>query len=196
LPNKPQFKTGSQRVLPAGPVLQKLSKAKSESVDNSSGSKLVLKSITKQNSHTNTKLDNKYDNNIISSDRSSILEISGAIENSISTLKSAPTQSSIAIMQLCDKVQLFKLSCKQFSDHVPPQQRFRFRELLTKFESQCDLLKTSNSSTSSKLYSDLQNTLRDIVNVVQRWTLNDKFYWNNRFYTKVPNYTSVAAIHL
>jgi len=168
LPNKPQFKTGSQRVLPSGPVLQKLVKQKSESNDSSgnTSSKLVLKSITKQNSVT--KPDNKYDKNNISSDRSSILEISGAIESSLSTLKSSPNQSSIAIMQLSDKVQLLTLSCKQFSDHVPPQQRFRFRELLTKFESQCDQLKTSNSSTSSKLYTDLQNTLRDIVNSVQR----------------------------
>ncbi|CAG2172227.1 unnamed protein product, partial [Oppiella nova] len=165
LPNKPQLKSGS-RVLPSGAPLQKLVKAKSESVDSeSSGSKLGLKSIDKNLITTKT---------VNACDRSSILEISGAIDTSISSLKStsattAPTaQTSQSIMQLTDKIQLFRQSCKQYSEECPPQQRFRFRELLTKFDTNCDQLKTSNTLTTNRLLTDIQNTLRDIVNLVQR----------------------------
>ncbi|CAG2110414.1 unnamed protein product [Medioppia subpectinata] len=167
LPNKPQIKSSGGRVLSSG--TQKLVKAKSESVDSthseSSGSKLGLKSIDKNVITTKT---------VNACDRSSILEISGAIDTSISSLKTAsgapaPTaQTSQSIMQLTDKIQLFRQSCKQFSEDCPPQQRFRFRELLTKFDVNCDQLKTSNTLTTNRLLTDIQNTLRDIVNLVQR----------------------------
>ena len=158
------MKTGSQRVLPSGNVFQKLAKAKSESHDNPTdvmNTKLNLKSI-----------EQKKNINETSVDKTSILEISSAIENSISMLKSSPAhtsgQSSVAVMQLTDKIQLLRQSCKQYSDDCPPQQRFRFRELLTKIDTHCDQLKTTNSLHSNKLYSDIHNTLRDITNLVQR----------------------------
>lgn len=159
------MKTGSQRVLPSGSVFQKLAKAKSESHDNPtdvSNPQLSLRSITEQKK---TVIETSVD-------KTSIMEISGAIENSISVLKSSPAhssgQSSVAIMQLTDKIQLLRQSCKQYSDECPPQQRFRFRELLTKIDTHCDQLKTTNSLHSNKLFSDIQNTLRDITNLVQR----------------------------
>ena len=131
----------------------------------------------------NTKLnlksiEQKKNINETSVDKTSILEISSAIENSISMLKSSPAhtsgQSSVAVMQLTDKIQLLRQSCKQYSDDCPPQQRFRFRELLTKIDTHCDQLKTTNSLHSNKLYSDIHNTLRDITNLVQRWSQSRK----------------------
>lgn len=97
--------------------------------------------------------------------KESIVEMSEAIENSISNLKAAP--GGVNVIQLCDKVQLFKSTCAIYcADHVPPAQRFRFRELLTKFDAHADQLKTANNASCN--YADLQNTLRDLVNVVQR----------------------------
>ena len=165
LPNKPHLKTGSQRVLPSGSALQKLVKTNSESGDanvDKIGAKLGLKSVDKQN---------LISKNIKTGDRTSILEISGAIDTSISVLKSSPPQtshSSVTIMQLTDKIQLFRQSCTQYADECSPQQRFRFRELLTKFDTYCDQLKTTNTLATNKLLTDIQNTLRDIVNLVQR----------------------------
>ena len=167
LPNKPNLKTGSQRVLPSGPGVQKLVKAKSESHETSEGmtAKLSLKSVDQKKSFQKS-------SNDTSVDKTSILEISSAIETSISVLKSSPAQpsgqTSVQVMQLTDKIQLLRQSCKQYSDDCPPQQRFRFRELLNKVDAHCDQLKTTNTLQTNKLFSDIQNTLRDIVNLVQR----------------------------
>ncbi|KAG8193740.1 hypothetical protein JTE90_005038 [Oedothorax gibbosus] len=103
--------------------------------------------------------------------KASILEVSSALENNIAGLKTASTISSMSFIQLTDKVQLFRTSCSGYAEYIPPHGRFRFRELLSKLESQGEQLRTcnsNNSSDSAKLLSELQNTVRDLVNVVQR----------------------------
>ncbi|XP_067145465.1 tyrosine-protein kinase ABL1 isoform X3 [Centruroides vittatus] len=105
------------------------------------------------------------------STKASILEISSALENSILALKNSPTVSSMNVIQLSDKVQLFRSSCGNYAENIPPQGRFRFRELLTRLESQGEHLRicsSNNTTDSAKLFCDLQNTVRDLVNVVQR----------------------------
>ncbi|GIX82802.1 hypothetical protein CEXT_509781 [Caerostris extrusa] len=77
----------------------------------------------------------------------------------------------MSIIQLTDKVQLFRTSCSGYAEYIPPHGRFRFRELLSRLENQGEQLRTcnsNNSSDSTKLLSDLQNTVHDLVNVVQR----------------------------
>ncbi|XP_054706918.1 tyrosine-protein kinase Abl-like [Uloborus diversus] len=103
--------------------------------------------------------------------KASIVEISSALENNIIGLRNAPNISSMSIIQLTDKVQLFRTSCSGYAEYIPPHGRFRFRELLSRLENQGEQLRTcnsNNSSDNSKLLSDLQNTVRDLVNVVQR----------------------------
>ncbi|XP_013776391.1 tyrosine-protein kinase Abl-like [Limulus polyphemus] len=105
------------------------------------------------------------------SSKETILEISTALENSIQLLKTATSLSSGNVMQLSDKVQLFRTSCGNYAESIPPHGRFRFRELLTKLERQGEQLRTcssNNSAFSSRLFEELQNTVRDLVNMVQR----------------------------
>uniref|UniRef100_A0A2R5LL31 Tyrosine-protein kinase n=1 Tax=Ornithodoros turicata TaxID=34597 RepID=A0A2R5LL31_9ACAR len=103
--------------------------------------------------------------------KTSILEISSSLESGIAVLKSSSSLSSVSVMQLSDKVQLFWSTCSSYAESIPPHGRFRFRELLSKLEAQGNQLRTcssNNSSASAKLFTDLHNTVRDLVNVVQR----------------------------
>ncbi|GFR00071.1 tyrosine-protein kinase Abl [Trichonephila clavata] len=101
--------------------------------------------------------------------KASIVEISSTLENNIIGLRNAASISSMSIIQLTDKVQLFRTSCSGYAEYIPPHGRFRFRELLSRLENQGEQLRTCNSNNSSaKLLSDLQNTVHDLVNVVQR----------------------------
>ncbi|XP_013780893.2 tyrosine-protein kinase Abl-like isoform X2 [Limulus polyphemus] len=103
--------------------------------------------------------------------KNTILEISTALENSIHSLKIATSVSSGNVMQLSDKVQLFRSSCVNYAESISPHGKFRFRELLSKLEKQGEQLPTSssnNSVSSFRLFDELQNTVRDLVNIVQR----------------------------
>lgn len=103
--------------------------------------------------------------------KSSVLEISSSLDSSIQSLKSSSTIPSSSMMQLSDKVQLLHSTCGSYAENIPPHGRFKFRELLSKLENQAGLIRTSCSSNfveNSKLFSDLQNTVQDLVNVVQR----------------------------
>lgn len=113
------------------------------------------------------------DEDRLADSKSSILEISSALESGIVALKAAVpgSLSSVSVMQLSDKVQLLCSSCSSYAESVPPHGRFRFRELLSRLETQGDQLRTcssNNSAASAKLFTDLHNTVRDLVNVVQR----------------------------
>ncbi|KAL3242149.1 hypothetical protein MRX96_021514 [Rhipicephalus microplus] len=113
------------------------------------------------------------DEDRLADSKSSILEISSALESGIVALKAAApgSLSSVSVMQLSDKVQLLCSSCSSYAESVPPHGRFRFRELLSRLETQGDQLRTcssNNSAASAKLFTDLHNTVRDLVNVVQR----------------------------
>ncbi|PSN33486.1 Tyrosine-protein kinase Abl [Blattella germanica] len=106
------------------------------------------------------------------SERESVLEISQALETSLTTLRSATTVSTGSWLQLSDKVGLFHSSCVGYADSiVPPHARFHFRELLTRLESQARQLRSAgarNSADNTRLCAEVQNTVRDVINAVQR----------------------------
>lgn len=105
------------------------------------------------------------------SDKDNILEISQALETSLTSLKSSNNVSTSSIIQLSDKVGLFHVSCLSFADGIPPHGRFHFRELLSRLEQQARQLRSAgsrNSADNARLFSDVQNTIRDVINAVQR----------------------------
>jgi abelson tyrosine-protein kinase 1 len=105
------------------------------------------------------------------SDKDNILEISQALETSLTSLKSSKNVSTSSIIQLSDKVGLFHVSCLSFADGIPPHGRFQFRELLSRLEQQARQLRSAgsrNSADNARLFSDVQNTIRDVINAVQR----------------------------
>lgn len=72
-------------------------------------------------------------------------------------------------MKLCDKVLSFRKSCLTYAeDSLSPQQRFRFRELLTKLEKNAESLRSNSESDLNHIYSELQSNIKDIVTVVQK----------------------------
>ncbi|XP_052121364.1 tyrosine-protein kinase Abl isoform X3 [Frankliniella occidentalis] len=111
-------------------------------------------------------------NGTVKSERDSILEISQALETSLTSLKSAPSVSTSSWLQLSDKVGLMHTSCMGYADSVgPPHARFHLRELLTRLEAQARQLRSAgarNSSENSRLCTEVHNTVKDVVNAVQR----------------------------
>ena len=109
--------------------------------------------------------------NVGGDDRESVLEISQALETSLTSLRSAATVSSGTWLQLSDKVGLFHSSCVGYADSIVPHARFHFRELLTRLESQAHQLRSAgarNSANNTQLCAEVQNTVRDVINAVQR----------------------------
>jgi hypothetical protein len=111
LPNKPQLKIPASRAVPssAGPVsssVQRIPASRATKFSESNTNSNNFYSDSKNNCGPKLKNTSNINvNNTISSDsRASILEISSAIESTIITLKTTPTQSSVAIMQLCDNI--------------------------------------------------------------------------------------------
>lgn len=106
------------------------------------------------------------------SERESILEISQALETSLTSLKSAQSVSTSSWLQLSDKVGLLHTSCMGYADSLgPPHARFHLRELLTRLEAQARQLRSAgarNSSDNSRLCTEVHNTVKDVVNAVQR----------------------------
>jgi abelson tyrosine-protein kinase 1 len=102
----------------------------------------------------------------------SVMEIFQALETSLISLKSASSVTSASWLQLSDKVGLFQSSCLSYVDSTaPPHTRFHLRELLTRLEDQARLLRSAgsrNMADNSKTLSDLHNTLKDVINAVQR----------------------------
>lgn len=103
---------------------------------------------------------------------SSVMEIWQALESSLTSLKSSSSVSSGSWLQLSDKVGLFHSSCLGYADSVaPPHTRFHLRELLTRLEAQARTLRSAgarNHADNTKTLTELHNTLKDVVNAVQR----------------------------
>uniref|UniRef100_A0A1B6DYH9 Tyrosine-protein kinase n=1 Tax=Clastoptera arizonana TaxID=38151 RepID=A0A1B6DYH9_9HEMI len=103
---------------------------------------------------------------------SSVLEIWQALETSLVTLKTSPSVTSASWLQLSDKVGLFHASCLGYADSVaPPHARFHLRELLTRLDVQARTLRSAgarNQADNTKTLTDLHNTLKDVINAVQR----------------------------
>jgi len=106
------------------------------------------------------------------SERDSILEISQALETSLTSLKNASSVSTSSWLQLSDKVGLLHSTCMGYTDSLgPPHARFHLRELLTRLETQARQLRSAgarNSSENSRLCCEVLNTVKDVVNAVQR----------------------------
>ncbi|XP_075229054.1 tyrosine-protein kinase Abl isoform X2 [Lycorma delicatula] len=102
----------------------------------------------------------------------SVMEIWQALETSLATLRTAPTITSQNWLQLSDKVNLFHTSCLAYAESsAPPHARFHLGELLTRLDTQMRHLRSASSRNHSdnlKTLQELQNTLKDIVNAVQR----------------------------
>lgn len=102
----------------------------------------------------------------------SVIEISNVIENSILNLKGSPTIVIASWLQLSDKVGLLHGMCVNLTDTaIAPHARFQFRDLLTRLELQARQLRaagTRNITENTRLLSDVQNTIKDVINTVQR----------------------------
>lgn len=102
----------------------------------------------------------------------SIMEIWQALESSLAGLKCSSSISSASWLQLSDKIGLFHGSCLSYAESTaPPHSRFHLRELLTRLDTQARSLRSAgsrNHADNTKTLSELHNTLKDIVNAVQR----------------------------
>lgn len=102
----------------------------------------------------------------------SVIEISNVIENSILNLKGSPTIIMASWLQLSDKVGLLHGMCISLTDTaIAPHARFQFRDLLTRLELQARQLRaagTRNIAENTRLLSEVQNTIKDVINTVQR----------------------------
>lgn len=173
VPQKPPVKSCRPAIPPAAPAAkpskpvlkpQLFPRSKLKGLDSPTSQSSMEKTVEKNDNEGDSSPD-------LANTKASILEISSALENNIVGLRNATSISSMSIIQLTDKVQLFRTSCAGYAEYIPPHGRFRFRELLSRLESQGEQLRTcnsNNSSDSAKLLSELQNTVRDLVNLVQR----------------------------
>lgn len=100
-----------------------------------------------------------------------IIEASGQLDGRIDSLATSSSKSSGEFMDLSKQVQTFHEMCSQFIDSLPPHAKFHVRELLTRLQSFSQNLKTvsgSCSSGGSNLLDDIQNTNKEILQVIQR----------------------------
>lgn len=103
--------------------------------------------------------------------REAILEISQALESSLSSIRLNQNVSSSTWLQLSDKLGLFHSSCVNYSESIPPQTKFHFRELLAKLETQARGLRsasTRNVQENTRFLNEITNTVKGVVNSVQR----------------------------
>ncbi|VEN55046.1 unnamed protein product [Callosobruchus maculatus] len=125
-----------------------------------------------------TNIENKTpedDPKIAAADKTSkdnILEISQALETTLNSIKSNATVSTATWLQLSDKIGMLHGSCMDYADNVvPAHTKFHFRELLTRLESQARQLRSAgsrNSSENTRSINEVNNTIKDVVNVVFR----------------------------
>lgn len=105
-------------------------------------------------------------------EKNNILEISQALESTLNSIKSNPSVSSATWLQLSDKIGLLHGSCMDYADNViPAHTKFHFRELLTRLETQARQLRSAgsrNSTENARYLNEVNNTIKDVVNVVFR----------------------------
>lgn len=104
--------------------------------------------------------------------RETILEISQALESTLNSIKSNTSVSTATWLQLSDKIGLLHGSCMDYADNVvPAHTKFHFRELLTRLGNQAEQLRSAgsrNTTENVKCISEVNNTIKDVVNVVFR----------------------------
>ncbi|XP_066256075.1 tyrosine-protein kinase Abl isoform X2 [Euwallacea similis] len=104
--------------------------------------------------------------------KESILEISQALESTLNTIRSTPAVPTATWLQLSDKIGLLHGSCMDYADNaVPAHTKFHFRELLTRLEHQGRQMRsasTRNQTENTRCINEVNNTIKDVVNVVFR----------------------------
>ncbi|XP_044272395.1 tyrosine-protein kinase Abl isoform X1 [Tribolium madens] len=104
--------------------------------------------------------------------KDNILELSQALESTLRSIKSNDSVSTTTWLQLSDKIGLLHGSCMDYADNVvPAHTKFQFRELLTRLETQARQLRSAgsrNSTENTRYINEVNNTIRDVVNVVFR----------------------------
>ncbi|XP_044731798.1 tyrosine-protein kinase Abl isoform X2 [Chrysoperla carnea] len=104
--------------------------------------------------------------------RDNILEISQALETSLSSIKVSSTVTTSTWLQLSDKLGLLHTSCVGYADTmVPAHLKFHFRELLSRLENEALQLRSAGSrnvTDNTRLLADVTNTIKDVVNAVLR----------------------------
>jgi abelson tyrosine-protein kinase 1 len=104
--------------------------------------------------------------------KDNILELSQALESTLRSIKSNDAVSSTTWLQLSDKIGLLHVSCMDYADNVvPAHTKFQFRELLTRLETQARQLRSAgsrNSTENTRYINEVNNTIKDVVNVVFR----------------------------
>lgn len=106
------------------------------------------------------------------SEKENILEILQALESTLKGIKANANVSSAVWLQLSDKIGLLHVSCMDYADNaIPAHTKFHFRELLMRLESQAHQLRSAgcrNSSENMRYISEVNNTIKDVVNAVLR----------------------------
>ncbi|CAD6239979.1 GSCOCG00002450001-RA-CDS [Cotesia congregata] len=104
-----------------------------------------------------------------------VLELSNAIEGSITNLKGTPVIVMASWLQLSDKVGLLHGLLQEVNSTevagAPSHARFQFRDLLSRLELQARQLRaagTRNITENTRLLSDVHNTIKDVTNMIQR----------------------------
>lgn len=104
-----------------------------------------------------------------------VLELSNAIEGSITNLKGTPVIVMASWLQLSDKVGLLHGLLQEVNSAevagAPSHARFQFRDLLSRLELQARQLRaagTRNITENTRLLSDVHNTIKDVTNMIQR----------------------------
>ncbi|XP_063910862.1 tyrosine-protein kinase Abl isoform X4 [Zophobas morio] len=104
--------------------------------------------------------------------KDNILELSQALESTLRSIKSNDSVSTTTWLQLSDKIGLLHGSCMDYADNVvPAHTKFQFRELLTRLETQARQLRSAgsrNSTENTRYINEVNNTIKDVVNVVFR----------------------------
>ncbi|KAL3275036.1 hypothetical protein HHI36_019808 [Cryptolaemus montrouzieri] len=104
--------------------------------------------------------------------KETILEISQALESNLNNIRTNTSVSSATWLQLSDKIGLLHGSCMDYADNVvPAHAKFQFRELLTRLESQARQIRSAgsrNSTENTRYINEVNNTIKDVVNVVFR----------------------------
>lgn len=120
-------------------------------------------------------LENKSPEKEPPSDKSSketILEISQALETNLNNIRTNTSVSSATWLQLSDKIGLLHGSCMDYADNVgPAHTKFQFRELLNRLETQGRQIRSAgsrNSTENTRYINEVNNTIKDVVNVVFR----------------------------
>ncbi|XP_017784883.1 PREDICTED: tyrosine-protein kinase Abl isoform X2 [Nicrophorus vespilloides] len=119
-----------------------------------------------------TEGDQRPPSNENKSSKENILEISQELESTLNSIKLNSTVPTTTWHQLSDKIEFFHRFCMDHADNVvPAHTKFQFRELLTRLETQAQQLRTAgsrNTSDNSKCINEVNNTIKDVVNVLNR----------------------------